>query len=81
MTTKAKLAIGASAALVLVLWLRRRASAGGITCESADAFVKDGVCVRRGFVESLFDEASAASDQPVAFDDFGSPLITRPSQL
>jgi hypothetical protein len=67
---KHKLAIGAGAAVVAyLLWRRSRGAAAGETRVG-----------RPGVVELLFDPVDA-SDAPVGFDDFGNPLITRPSQL
>jgi hypothetical protein len=39
-----------------------------------------GLCMKAGDVTPLFDPLTP-SDLPVAFDDNGIPLITRPSQL
>lgn len=72
---KHKLVIAALGAGALWYWRTRPT-----TCNSPDSIVRDGKCYRTGVVEALFDTHDA-SDAPVAVDDNGNPLITRPSQL
>jgi hypothetical protein len=75
---KHKLALVLAAAAGAAYWWHRRTSP--VKCSTPGAFLRDGKCYRSGFIEPLFDELDA-SDAPVAFDDFGNPLITKPSQL